>query len=266
MTRMSEKAPLLGQAAYVQRLPRDPALGSHFARVWSHAVPQGASGLSAIVPDGCADLIWFGGRLYIAGPDRQAKIEHVPPGADVIGLRFRPGAAAGWLGTNAADLVDARLLLDDVWGPAAARLAAWIGEADGMEEAMRRLEHGLAERAPQAGPPDDLARAIFTRIGSRRDFSQPVMAMLGDAFGLSERSVRRRCMEAFGYGPKTLDGILRFQRFLRLAARAGNVGIADLAADAGYADQPHLTRDARRLAGLTPAALRRQFASSSAPA
>src|SRR5262245_13351994 len=129
MARMTEKAPLLGQAAYLERLPRDPALRSHFASVWSHSVPQGASGRSAIVPDGCADLIWFGGRLFIAGPDRQAKIEHVPPGATVIGLRFRPGAAAGWLRTNAADLVDARLPLDDVWGAAVARLAGWIGEA-----------------------------------------------------------------------------------------------------------------------------------------
>ena len=47
--------------------------------------------------------------------------------------------------------------------------------------------------------------------------------------------------------------MLRLQRFLSLASPGGD--LARLAADAGYADQPHLTRDCARLAGLPAAAL-----------
>ena len=37
--------------------------------------------------------------------------------------------------------------------------------------------------------------------------------------GLGARQLRRRFADAVGYGPKTLQRILRFQRFLALAAR-----------------------------------------------
>jgi AraC-like DNA-binding protein len=62
-------------------------------------------------------------------------------------------------------------------------------------------------------------------------------------------------VDALGYGPKTLERILRFQRFRALAARRPYLGLAELAAVAGYADQSHLTRECRRLAGGTPTSL-----------
>jgi AraC-like DNA-binding protein len=69
--------------------------------------------------------------------------------------------------------------------------------------------------------------------------------------GLSERTLRRRCLEAFGYGFKTLDRVLRFQRFFRLAARPENHDLADMAGLVGYADQAHMTREVRRMSGIT---------------
>jgi transcriptional regulator GlxA family with amidase domain len=73
---------------------------------------------------------------------------------------------------------------------------------------------------------------------------------------VSERQLRRRFADAVGYAPKTLQRVLRFQRFLVLARAAGaSADLARLAFAAGYADQAHLTRECRRLAGLPPAAL-----------
>jgi hypothetical protein len=57
--------------------------------------------------------------------------------------------------------------------------------------------------------------------------------------------------------------VLRFQRFLALAARDAAPDLAWLAFEAGYADQAHLTRESTRLAGLPPAAL---LASGAGPA
>jgi AraC-like DNA-binding protein len=45
------------------------------------------------------------------------------------------------------------------------------------------------------------------------------------------------------------------QRFLALASRRRDLGLMNLGAVVGYADQPHLTRECVRLAGETPAAL-----------
>jgi transcriptional regulator GlxA family with amidase domain len=70
---------------------------------------------------------------------------------------------------------------------------------------------------------------------------------------VSERQLRRRFLDAVGYGPKTLARVLRFQHFLQLGSGPGD--LARLAFAAGYADQAHLTRECRRLAGRTPAEL-----------
>lgn len=53
--------------------------------------------------------------------------------------------------------------------------------------------------------------------------------------------------------------MLRFRRFIsRIDADRGAGDLAAVAAQAGYADQAHLTRECGQLAGLTPAALARQ--------
>ncbi len=75
---------------------------------------------------------------------------------------------------------------------------------------------------------------------------------------MSERQFRRRCLAAAGYGPKTLHRILRFRRFVaRIDAADAPADLSRIAAEAGYADQAHLTRESVRLAGLPPAALAR---------
>jgi transcriptional regulator GlxA family with amidase domain len=83
-----------------------------------------------------------------------------------------------------------------------------------------------------------------------------VVAALAAQAGLSERQLHRRCLGAFGYGAKTLDRVLRLQRFLALGRAAPTAGLAELAAAAGYADQAHLGHDCRSLAGATPGDLR----------
>jgi AraC-like DNA-binding protein len=73
--------------------------------------------------------------------------------------------------------------------------------------------------------------------------------------GLSDRQLLRRCVDEVGYGPKYLVRVLRFQRLLGLARRLPDANLAVLAAAAGYADQPHMSRECRALTGVTPARL-----------
>ncbi|MBL0802391.1 AraC family transcriptional regulator, partial [Streptomyces albidoflavus] len=56
-------------------------------------------------------------------------------------------------------------------------------------------------------------------------------------------------------GPKTLARILRLARARELGATG--LSAAEVAHRAGYADQPHLSREVRALTGLTPGALLR---------
>jgi methylphosphotriester-DNA--protein-cysteine methyltransferase len=82
--------------------------------------------------------------------------------------------------------------------------------------------------------------------------------LIAGRLGISERQLRRRCQAGAGYGPRMMSRVLRFRRFVsRIDAAVAAVDLAGLAAETGYADQAHLTRESTRLAGLTPAALAR---------
>jgi AraC-like DNA-binding protein len=205
------------------------------------------------------DLLWFDGALVIAGPDRQAKIEHVPPGKMVVGLQFCPGAAANWLRAPVSDVTDARVPLEHFWGRDVRHLAEWVGQEPTPEKIAQRLEEALLHRLSGIATLDRLPLAMFRIVAETQSSSPPVMCRLSRALDLSARTLRRRALDAFGYGPKTLDRILRFQRFLQLAATDTASSLAELAVAAGYADQPHLTRETSRLASFTPDALRTEL-------
>ncbi len=102
------------------------------------------------------------------------------------------------------------------------------------------------------GAPDPAVTGAVTLLRDPRALAEDVAAEVG----LSLRQLRRRCHDAIGYGPKTLQRILRFRGFVSRIDRDRELAdLAALAADAGYADQSHLTRECVALAGLTPAAL-----------
>lgn len=95
----------------------------------------------------------------------------------------------------------------------------------------------------RAAPPDPALRALVTAL----DAGRPVAAT-ADEIGLGARQLHRRSLVAFGYGPKTLARILRLRRALALAG--AGVPFAETAARCGFADQAHLARDVRELAGV----------------
>jgi AraC-like DNA-binding protein len=207
-----------------------------------------------VVPDACVDIVWVPGkRPLVAGPATRPLLSELPAGTAVFGVRFRVGAAGAALGWPAHDLLDATVALEELWGRAAAEAIAERAEAAGEpSQRLIALAAGVAARLP---PPDRLDGAVRLAATSMAAPGARV-ERLGDRVGLGERQLRRRFAGAVGYGPKTLQRVLRFQRFLALAP-AGDAGgdLARLALDAGYADQAHLTRECRRLAGLPPAAL-----------
>ena len=235
------------------------ALAHHLACLWTHTLPTSAIPPLQVVPDGCIDIIWAGDSVRVAGPDTEPILESIPPGTIIVGMRFRPGAAPPWLGVPASEIVNGRLPLDHFWGADARRLADRLSGAPNPTDAAAIMLSALATRRPRASLIDHAAPAILAAI--RRDDDAPMRILaLADSLDLSERTLRRRCESAFGYGPKTLARILRFQQFLRLLRRSSEPQLAELAATSGYADQAHLTREVRRLGGLTPKRFRIEIA------
>jgi AraC-like DNA-binding protein len=199
------------------------------------------SGDGRILPDGCMDLIWVDGMLMIAGPDTTAHLTSEP--GTYAGLRFAPGIGPAVLGVPASELRDQRAALADLW-PAALvrRLGEQVTDAPDRCAALERL---LTARMP---PADPAVAAIVAALSGGA-----TVADTATAVDMGERRLHRRCLDAFGYGPKTLARIMRLNRALDLA-RAGTP-FATVAAQAGYADQAHLSRDVRDMAGVPLSAL-----------
>lgn len=208
------------------------------AVVWTNTT--GGSGAGRVLPDGCMDLLWSDGRLLVAGPDTRAYLTEGGR-STWAGVRLFPGTAPALLGVPAHELRDRRVDLVDLWPVAEVRrLRRRIGAA---ADPVTALEDVAWELAASAESPDPLLRHVVTALDSGR----PVAAT-ADELGLGPRQLHRRCLNAFGYGPKTLARILRLQRALALAR--GGTAFADTAAEAGYADQAHLARDVKELAGV----------------
>ena len=197
-------------------------------------------GATTILPDGCLDLIWNGRALVVAGPDATAR-RHDGNGAPHVGLRFSHGRGPVSLGVRADALRDTTVPLDAVWSDAAVRELA----ERAADDPIRTLE-GLA--AAVAPADDRFGARVFTALQRGAD-----VAGLADALGTTTRTLHRRCLPVFGYGPQHLGRILRLQRALA-RARAGRPW-AEVAAVEGFADQPHLAREVRTLADTTPTAL-----------
>ncbi|MGW4886821.1 helix-turn-helix domain-containing protein [Streptomyces murinus] len=210
------------------------------AVVWSKG-PVGEGGAArAVLPDGCMDLLWDGERLLVAGPDTGPYLPE-GPARRWAGVRFRPGTAPALLGVPAHELLDRRVELADLWP--AARVRELCDRTATADDPARALEDIALDRALAAGPPDPWLHRLVRRL----DQGAPVAEAAAE-LGLGARTLHRRSLGAFGYGPKTLARILRLRRALALA-RAG-VPYAQTAIRAGYADQPHLAREVRRLAGV----------------
>jgi AraC-like DNA-binding protein len=205
-----------------------------------------------VLPDGCTDLIARadGGGL-VAGPDTAVHLTRVGPAARIAGVRFRPGAGAAVLGVPLHALRDERPTLAELWGDDGRRLEDALAAAGSDAERLRVLLAAVAAR--RQALPDPLVAAAAGRLERRPRLR---VGSLARELGLSERQLLRRFDHAVGYGPKVLARVLRLQRLLALPPDAG---LAWAAQAVGYADQAHMSAEVRRLAGITPAALKAEY-------
>ncbi|ATL69994.1 helix-turn-helix domain-containing protein [Nocardia terpenica] len=207
------------------------------AVVWSRAV--GPDEDAMVLPDGCMDLLWVGGRLLVAGPDTRGYRAAAADGP-IAGIRFFPGTAPALLGVPAHELLDRRIELAELWSAARVRALSELVEA--APDPRTGLERLAFRRVAETEPPDPLLRPLVRRLRAGDS-----VAATADELGLGVRRLHRLSLSAFGYGPKMLMRVLRLQRALALVH--DGIPFAEAAFRAGYADQAHLSREVRELAG-----------------
>jgi AraC-like DNA-binding protein len=210
-----------------------------------------ATPFDRILPDGCIDLVFRGdadgGRLFASALIEEPVILHGGEPAWFAGVRFRPAMMRAVLDVDPADCRDRDTPASLIHAEFAALERRLQGCAS-PQEALATLKHAVDQRMAngdrRAAPPRvQEAIAALARGGDIRTVARAV--------GLSERSLHRDLVRWSGLAPKSLARILRMQRCLA-ALRTGRMPLALLALRLGYADQAHMTRELKALAGVTP--------------
>jgi AraC-like DNA-binding protein len=172
-----------------------------------------------------------------------------PPGV-VVGVAFRPGAAAAILGVPIVELTDRHVPIDEVWGARGDRLREQLLAAGSPVNIFRVLERELTARLER---PLLIHPAVAEALAvNSNTWPLARVADIQRRVGYSPRHFIALFRAAVGLTPKHYYRVKRFTAVLRSLAANGEDNLADLAASAGYSDQPHLTREFREFAGITP--------------
>lgn len=174
-----------------------------------------------------------------------------------IQLAVSPLGARALLGMPASEIAGIDLHGADVFGRLADQVHDRVAALGSWPARFAVLEDFVAERLRDADERTGISAEVrYAWQQLLRTEGRAAVADLTAETGWSERHLRNRFRIETGLGPKEAGRVIRFDRVRRRLARraaAGEpLGLADLAASAGYFDQAHMDRDFRMLAGCPP--------------
>lgn len=169
-----------------------------------------------------------------------------------IQLSLTPFGMRALLGLPAGAVAGDMVGTDDLGGLLPPQVHARLAEAPTWAARLDLLEDQLlttlaADEAAQSPVEAELTEAwrlLAASHGTAR------IEQVARQVGWSRRRLGSRFRAEYGVAPKAAARLLRFDH-ARQQAREG-LALADVAARAGYADQAHLSREWRELAGATP--------------
>jgi AraC-like DNA-binding protein len=252
---------------YVAR-PPVPPLAKLVEYVWaSQGAPAHAK--ERVVPTGTLELVvnlveegvritdtagrdWrLSSGAAVSGAYRRPFTFDTRENASVVGVHFKPGHAGVVLGVPPGELVDRHVDLDALWGRRARELRERLCAAATTHQRFAILEAELVSRLDErhAHPAVTYALDVLARPQVR-------VGDIAKRASLSQRRLIELFTASVGLTPKRFGRVLRFQRATALA-RSASLDWTRIAHECGYYDQPHLIRDFRELAEVTPSDLMR---------
>ena len=205
----------------------------------------------AVLPHPNVHLAFEAPAAEIHGVSRSLFSRRLSGAGKVLGVRFRAGGFRPFFGAPVRQLTDRIVPAGMVFGAASERTRALIMDPDaGDEEMATHASRLLLAVSPRPDPMAGRAAALVELIVA--DPSLRRVRDLALVSGMSIRGLERLFREYVGVTPKW---VMRRARLHEAAMRADSGEPADwgqLAADLGYADQAHLTRDFTRTIGVPP--------------
>jgi len=171
--------------------------------------------------------------------------------SNCLQINFTPLGARRFFGLPMKELAGRMVTLDDALGAEGHKLREELGNAADWQRRFDIAERFLLARIGKArmrSPQVDWAYNRIAMSGGRVRITS-----IAERLGWSRKHLARQFASEVGLGPKSVSRIARLNSAID-AWRTGQAGWAGIAADCGYADQAHMTREFQELAGAAPAA------------
>ena len=258
-----------------QPLPRgilDPIGSSRHMRIWRYAPsvqfrsfidhhwiaewdsPDSAAVLQRVIPSPNAHLLVLPGETALVGVVRGVEERMLSGRGRAYGIRLRVGGLRPFLGEPVASLTGKRESPAMLTGCSGAVLESHI-----LTKGCHRSMIGAAEALIEPFLPDvdrniDLVCSIVAEI--RREGGSARAETLAKTCGISVRALQRLFHEYVGVSPKWVIQRYRLQDAAYHLSSGNTTHLHELAAELGYFDQAHLTKDFRRIFVVSPAQYR----------
>lgn len=243
-----------------RRIAPDAALVDLIEHYWYVRWERG--GLPAhtarTLPHPCVHWTFEDEQARIGGVHTRMWKRELGERGEVLGIKFRPAGFRPWFGRPLHLLRDRELPAEQVLGALARRMVEVLGAGSPLERAAR-LEAVLLDHRPDVPGSVREVNALVARLADDRSVLRA--DALAHASEATLRGLQRRLRDHVGVGPKWIIARYRLHEVLE-RLRLGTDDLSALAADLGFADAAHLSRDFSRIIGMCLSDYRRQWATS----
>ncbi len=264
----NERAHLRDAAGFTPPVPRQvssPALAEAIRWCWLPAwdLPPGVVSDQRSLPYPCCLLVISSDYDRLIGPTTGLSVKRLEGRGWACGVVLTPGLGQPLLAADVSTITDSYVDLAHLRTIDAAGLIAAVHDRmepdptnpDAIDAAVDAVESALARMVPLDGH-GRLVNRIVDCVETDRTISR--VDQLARRFDLSERHLQRLCARRIGLSPKWLIQRRRLHELAEALRSPIPPDLATVAAELGYADQAHLTRDFRSVTGLTPTAFLRE--------
>lgn len=217
------------------------------------------------LPDNCVELIFYckgnlsisasggeEGTTFASGVFGQTqKFRQFRTGSNfsLFGVYLYPYTFKRLFNLPAHHLCNEKVDSGTLWGIAGKILEEQVISAHTDEQRIQFVSSFLLERIKTMGNQD---RAFVRKVRSVVD-NNSLLAISSFAHdcNLSRRQFERKFKDFSGFSPKDFFDVIRFKRVLR-EIEQGRKSLAQIAVEAGYYDQSHLTNEFKKLSGYSP--------------
>lgn len=236
------------------RLPAPAAITELVAWFWvpEWDIEPGRSSRQEIVAYPALNLVVDAESVSLSGATTRVSHRDLRGRGWAVGALLRPAAVAALI-DDPATLVDGERFLD-VPGLHDAVVAAMSSGEGHRERAVELFSRWFAQRVGPVGAPARQANALADVLMGDDAALTPEEA--ATRLAVSVRTLQRMTHRHVGLSPATMIRRRRLQEAAQRVREEPGLDLASIAAELGYADHAHLTRDFQSVLGIAPRAYR----------